>query len=42
MMNDMMGEEEYGEENDYGDYGEEEPATKGGKKKVPEADYDFM
>lgn len=36
-MHDLMGEDDYGEE----DYGDEYPAT-GGKKKVQEADYDFM
>jgi hypothetical protein len=42
MMNDMMGEEDYGEENEYGDYGDEVPAVKGSKKKVPEEEVDFM
>lgn len=41
-MNDLMGEDEYGDE----EYGEEEElpstAVKGGKLKVPEAEYDFM
>ena len=34
----MMGEDEYGDEEEYG----AETATKGGKKKVAEEEFDFM
>lgn len=42
MMSDMMGEQDYGDENedDYGDEGDYQ--AKGTKKKVPEAEIDFM
>lgn len=39
MMNEMMGEDDYGDENE-DDYGVEVP--KGTKKKVPEQEIDFM
>ena len=39
MMNDMMGEEDYGEEDEYG---EEETTVKTAKKKVQEEEFDFM
>lgn len=43
MMHDLMGEEDYGEEDEdaYG-YEDDIPVSKGAKKKVQEADYDFM
>ncbi len=37
MMHDLMGEDDYGEEEEYG-----AQTAAGGKKKVQEADYDFM
>ncbi len=41
-MSDMMGEDDYGEENE-DDYGDEvDYPVKGGKKKVAEAEFDFM
>lgn len=40
MMNDMMGEEEYYEEDE--EYGAEDFSAPKGKKKVPEEEFDFM
>lgn len=37
----MIGDDDYDEEDDYGDE-DYIPQSKGGKKKVEEADYDFM
>ena len=37
----MIGDDDYDDEDDYGDE-DYVPQPKGGKKKVEEADYDFM
>lgn len=38
----MIGDDDYYDEEDYGDEGGMPVASKGGRKKVEEADYDFM
>lgn len=43
MMNDLMGEDDYGEEEEgYGDEEDDTQFTKSSKKKVPEEEFDFM